>query len=132
MKTLTVAKRLGIGFTAVISLLILVAGLSIEWLSQLDDATRLIAKDRWVKVQLVNEILQHNNQIAIALRNMMLTYDRADMVKQKDSILENRKATDKAIGILQPMIALPRGKDLLNEALRQRQRYVAGQEKLIG
>ena len=132
MKTMTVATRLGIGFAAVITLLILVAGLSIERLSQLDDATRLIAKDRWVKVQLTNDMSQHTNQIAIGLRNMMLTNDRDDMIKQKESILENRKMIAKAIEILQPMVVLPRGKNLLDEALKQRQRYIAGQEKLIG
>ncbi|MFZ2853075.1 MAG: methyl-accepting chemotaxis protein [Rhodocyclaceae bacterium] len=128
---MTVKTRLILGFSIVISLLILIAGNGISRLAQLDEITRLIAKDRWVKAQMTNDIIQHTNRIAISLRNMMLTDQREDLVKQKERVLESRKAIGSQIEQLKALVTLPRGKEILANVLTQREHYIAGQEKLI-
>lgn len=128
---MTIKTRLILGFSIIIALLILVAGIGISRLAQLDEMTSLIAKDRWVKAQMTNEIIQHTNVIAISLRNMMLTDQREDLVKQKERILESRKTIGNQIDQLKQLVSLPRGKEMLANVLAQRERYIAGQEKLI-
>ncbi|MEI7613511.1 MAG: methyl-accepting chemotaxis protein [Betaproteobacteria bacterium] len=128
---MTIKTRLILGFSIVIALLVLIAGNGIARLAQLDELTRLIAKDRWVKAQMTNDIIQNTNQIAISLRNMMLTNQREDMVKQKERVLESRKAIGSQIEQLKVLVTLPRGKEMLADILSQRESYIAGQEKLI-
>lgn len=131
MRHLTVATRLSLGFAAVIILLIVVAGVGINRLAQLDEVTRLIAKDRWVKAQLANDILQHVGQIAISLQSMALAERREDMMQEKERVVESRRAIGRTIETLQPLVTLPRGQELLGQIRMQRERYIGGQEKLI-
>ena len=132
MKNLTVAARLAIGYGAVIVLLVVVAVLGLSRLSQLDEATRLIVSDRWVKAGAANDIIRHSSQIALSLRNMMLTASREDMARQKERILESRKVIAGHVDGLRQSVTLPKGKEILGEVLAQREKYIAGQEKLVG
>jgi len=131
MNSTTITTRLGLSFGAIILLLIVVAGVGINRLAQLDQGTQVIVTDRWIKAAQSNNIARHTTQIAIALRNMMLTSSREDMAKQKERIMESRKAIAVDIDALKQSVNLPRGKDILGEVLVQRERYIAGQEKLI-
>ena len=54
MKNLTVAARLAIGFGVVIALLLAVAAVGVNRLAQLNEATRVIVTDRWVKAGQAN------------------------------------------------------------------------------
>lgn len=131
MRKVTVAARLGLGFTCVIALLIALAGIGISRLAQLDEATRLIAKDRWVKAQITDELLYQSSQIAISLRNMMLTDSRDDVAQQKARIQDSREAITHGVDVLQSIVVLPRGKELLNAVLKEQQRYISGQQELV-
>ena len=131
MKNTTVAMRLGLSFGAVILLLIIVAVLGVSRLAQLDQGTQLIVTDRWVKASQSNDIVRHTSMIAVALRNMMLTSSRDDMAKQKERIMESRKAIGVHVEKLKQSVTLPRGKEILGQVLDQREKYIAGQEKLI-
>jgi methyl-accepting chemotaxis protein len=131
MKNMTVAARLGLAFGAVILLLVIVAAVGVSRLAQLDQGTQLIVSDRWVKAGQSNDITRHTSQIAIALRNMMLTSSRDDMAKQKERILESRKAIAAHVDKLKQSVTLPRGREIFGQVLDQREKYIAGQEKLI-
>lgn len=131
MRKVTVAARLGLGFTCGIALLIALAGIGISRLAQLDEATRLIAKDRWVKAQITDELLYQSSQIAISLRNMMLTDSRDDVAQQKARIQDSRQAITHGVDVLQSIVVLPRGKELLNAVLKEQQRYISGQQELV-
>jgi methyl-accepting chemotaxis protein len=127
----TVAKRLALGFGVVILLMIIVAVLGVSRLAQLDQGTQLIVTDRWAKAGQSNDIVRQSSQIAIALRNMMLTSSREDMARQKERIMESRKAIAAHVDKLKQTVTLPRGKEILGQVLDQRDKYIAGQEKLI-
>ena len=131
MNSTTIATRLGLSFGAIILLLIVVAGVGINRLAQLDQGTQVIVADRWIKAGQSNNISRHTTQIAIALRNMMLTSSREDMAKQKERIAESRKAIAADVDALKQSVTSPRDKEILGEVLVQRERYIAGQEKLI-
>ena len=131
MKSWTVAARLAAGFSVVILLMVVVALLGLNRLATLDDGTREIVTDRWVKAQQAQNIIRQSMQIALALRNMMLSSSREDIAQQKDRILESRKAIATDAEKLKQTVTLPKGKAILGEVLEQRERYIAGQEKLI-
>ena len=132
MKNSTVAVRLGMSFGAVILLMIVVAVLGISRLAELDQGTQLIVSDRWVKAEQSSDISHHTSLIAIALRNMMLTANPEDTARQKEQILNSRKAIAAHIDKLRQTVTLPRGKEILGQVLEQREKYIAGQEKLMG
>jgi methyl-accepting chemotaxis protein len=131
MKNMTVATRLRLSFGAVLLLMIIVAMLGISRLAVLDQGTQLIVTDRWLKAEQSNDIVRHTSKIAIALRNMMLAANREDLAKQKELVLESRKAIAVQVDKLKQTVILPRGKEILGQVLDQREKYIAGQEKLI-
>ncbi len=131
MKNLTVAVRLGLGFGVVMAMLLVVSAVGVSRLGQLDAATAVIVSDRWVKAGQANDIIRQSSAIAIALRNMMLTASKEDMARQKERIMESRKAIAGHVEQLKQTVNLPRGKEILAEVLAQREKYIAGQEKLV-
>ncbi|CAG0993930.1 Methyl-accepting chemotaxis protein II [Burkholderiales bacterium] len=132
LKNLTVAARLAAGFAVAIALMVLVALLGLNRLARLDEGTREIVTDRWVKASQIHNIIRHSTQIALSLRNMMLSSSREDIARQKDLIMESRKAIAADVDKLKQSINLPKGKAIFAEVLEQRERYIAGQEKLVG
>jgi methyl-accepting chemotaxis protein len=88
--------------------------------------------DRWVKAGQTNDIIRQTSTIAIALRNMMLTSSREDMARQKDRVIESRRIIAVHVDKLKQTVNLPKGKEIFDEVLAQRDKYIAGQDKLIG
>jgi len=131
VKNLTIAARLGLGFGAVIALLILVSILGLNRLASLNDGTKLIAGDRWAKASQAHDIVRHTSQIAVALRNMMLSNNREDIAKQKERIMESRRTIAEHVEKLKQSVTLPKGKEILAQVLAEREKYIAGQDRLI-
>ena len=130
MPNLTVAGRLGIGFSVIIALIITIAGIGISRLALLDNNTRTI-ETQVEMVGLSTSIITKTNQIAIALRNMMLAENRDDLARQKQAVLDNRASILKDVEKLWPLVTDPRAREILERAKAQRANYIAGQEKLM-
>ncbi|MCG2576305.1 methyl-accepting chemotaxis protein [Dechloromonas sp. XY25] len=130
MPNLTVASRLGIGFSVIIALVLTVAAIGISNLSLLDTNTRTI-ETQVEMVGLSNSIITKTNQIAIALRNMLLAENRDDLARQKQAVLDNRASILKDIEKLWPLVSDPHAREILERAKAQRGRYIEGQEKLM-
>ena len=130
MPNLTVASRLGIGFSVIIALILTVAGIGISRLAQLDTNTQTI-ETQVEMVGLSSSIITKTNQIAIALRNMMLADNRDDVGRQKQAVMDNRASILKDIEKLWPLVTDPRAREILERAKAQRGRYIEGQEKLM-
>jgi methyl-accepting chemotaxis protein len=130
MPNLTVAGRLSIGFSVIIALIITIAGIGISRLALLDNNTRTI-ETQVEMVGLSSGIITKTNQIAIALRNMMLADNRDDLARQKQAVLDNRASILKDVEKLWPMVTDPRAREILERAKAQRANYIAGQDKLM-
>ncbi len=131
MKNMKVGVKLGLGFGLVIAFMIAVSVIGILRLAALNEGLRLIGEERWPRANLAHEIVVRNSAIGIGLRNMMLSSNREDVARQKESVLENRRALGGIIEKLKEVIQNPKGKEILQKVLENRQRYVAGQERLI-
>ncbi|RFC40021.1 MAG: methyl-accepting chemotaxis protein [Candidatus Nitrotoga sp. CP45] len=131
-KNMKIGVRFGLGLGLVVILLIVITALSITRLSRQNEKLNFIVNDRYSKMAMVMEIENEINMIAIALRNMMLTDSREDMLKQEGKILEARKKIEGNIEKLQKKtIVLPKGKELLQHVLDNRIKYIEGSKHLI-
>ncbi|RFC37826.1 MAG: methyl-accepting chemotaxis protein [Candidatus Nitrotoga sp. SPKER] len=130
-KNMKIGMRLGFGFGLVVILLLIIATLAISRLSQQNDMLNLVVNDRYVKMGLVTDIKSETTAIAIALRNMMLTDSRDDMKKQEGKILESKNKIAEHVEKLQKIIVLPKGKEILQQVLDARTKYIDGYKALI-
>ena len=130
-RSLTVAMRLGLGFTTLVLLLCVVATLAIFRMAALNGALSEVATDRWPKVELGQQVTDAVNLIGLELRNMMLATSKDDVRASKDRVFEARKTIVADIEKLDKMITLPHGRELLQKIREVREKYVAGQDKLI-
>jgi methyl-accepting chemotaxis protein len=132
IENMKVSTKLSLGFGSVCILLMIIIGIGLARLGTVNDELSDVVNDKWHKISLATEILTQTNNIAIALRNMMLTEDKNDRQKQIDSILESRKITKEAVEKLQQTLTLPKGKELLQQIMNARTQYIAGQDTLMG
>ena len=126
-----VGMRLALSFGSVCILLWITLAVGVSQLAKLNDGTSSIINDRWPKIEMSMQVLTQVDRIAIALRNMMLTDSKPDRQKQVDDILDARKIIANDFDKLEKVLNLPRGKELFRQAAAERQKYIAGQEKLI-
>ncbi|MFZ2853900.1 MAG: methyl-accepting chemotaxis protein [Rhodocyclaceae bacterium] len=126
-----VGAKLGFGFGVVILVMIVISGIGITRMARLNDSIGIMANDRWPKTVMLNEIVDHSSRIGIALRNMMLSTSKDDRQKMKERILESRKIIGGHLEKLEPLMTLPRGKEMLAQLKTLRGGYIAGQETLF-
>ncbi|MBK8186346.1 MAG: MCP four helix bundle domain-containing protein [Cellvibrio sp.] len=127
-----VATKLALGFGLVVLLLLVVSFIGITRMSQLNESLRLVGEERWPRANMANSIVVNSNLIGISLRNMILSETKEDMRAQKEAILETRRTIGATVDKLKEVIQNPKGKELMQAILENRQAYIAGQEKLIG
>ncbi|RZI42460.1 methyl-accepting chemotaxis protein [Herbaspirillum sp. HC18] len=129
--SMKVGTRLALSFGSVCFLLLIIIGIGLFKLSDLNAGTSSIINDRWPKIDMSHSILTQTDRIAIALRNMMLTDTKEDRQKQIDDILDARKTIAGNVDRLEKLIVLPKGRELLQKVTDARTKYIAGQDKLI-
>jgi methyl-accepting chemotaxis protein len=127
-----IATRLGLGFGLIVVLMVAVSVIGMTRMAQLNDSITEIVDDRWVKVQHANTVLAGTNEIAISLRNMLLTSDAGDRKEQIERITATRARIGETIQELDRTTTLPRVKEVLQKIKDERTRFVAGQDQLIG
>ncbi len=130
-KNMKIGLRLGLGFGLVGILLLIIAALAISRLSQQNDTLNFVVNDRYLKMSMVTDIKGETTAIAIALRNMMLTDSNDDMKKQEGKILESKNKIAENVEKLQKIIVLPKGKEMLQQVLDSRTKYVDAYKVLI-
>nr|WP_315488564.1 methyl-accepting chemotaxis protein [uncultured Rhodoferax sp.] len=127
----TVRMRLALGFGVVCALMLVILGVGLFSMSRIQAGVVNIVDDRIPKIDASNTILTQVGDIANALRDMMLTADAGERQKQTDNIVQSRSVIKKNVELLEQLIILPKGKELLQQLKTQRSKYVAGQDALI-
>jgi len=131
LSNLKIGTRLAAGFGAIGAMLILISCLGIAMLGKINQGTGHIVHDSMPKIELANSVSANINDIAIALRNMMLSADPADQRKQTDAILAARQAAAGNLGKLARMLDSDRERALLAKMNDANTRYAQGQEVLL-
>ena len=126
-----VSTRLSVGFGVVCALMLVIVVIGLTSMGRINSGMTEIVDDRIPKMDATNTILLQTNAVAIALRNMMLTSDAADRQRQLEAISNAKQIVDKNLELLDRLVNLPKGKELLKEVRDQRVKYVAGQQVLV-
>jgi len=100
-------------------------------LGRINDGTNEIVNDRMPKIEASNALLAEINDIAIALRNLMLNDDKADQQRQIDEIMSSRRDSSMRLQELQRTLRVPKAKELLAQMIEANDNYVKGQDEII-
>jgi methyl-accepting chemotaxis protein len=128
---LRIGTRLTLGFGAICALLVFIVGLSTTMLGHINDGTDEIVNDRMPKIEASNALLAEINDIAIALRNLMLNDDKADQQRQMEEIMSSRRDSATRLQELQRTLRVPKAKELLAQMIEANDKYVKGQDEII-
>ena len=129
--SLRVRTRLTVGF-GVVSVLMVASVLTGLWaMGSMGYALHSVVGSHFPRIVASTTLLTHTNEIAIALRNMMLTPDAADRERQVQAIAKARQEIGKQIDALDKSVTDPTERAKLEKVKEQRARYIAGQDELI-
>jgi len=131
MASMKVGTRLGLGFGAVIVLLIIVAIFGITNMrstqAQLDD----IVNDEFPKTVQANDMIDGINAIGIFMRDSLLVTGMDNVQKELDGIDGKRKLIKENLEKLEKSITSEKGKAMLAKVQAARAKYVGSQDAFI-
>ncbi len=117
---MSIGMRLALGFALAIAIQLAMSITGISRLSHNADLTERLVGDRYLKVQLTNEMRSYANRSAQALRNAMLAPDKISGDNFLASVAEADKAVAAAADKLGPILVTAEAKQLFAE---QRQAF---------
>jgi methyl-accepting chemotaxis protein len=131
LSNLKIAQRLALGFGALCLLLVAIQTLSINILGKVNDGTADLVSRRLPNIVATSTVLAEVNDVAIALRNMILSNDPADHQRQLEEIDSSRKLSQENLDKLRRSVFSPEGKALVERMTSANERYLKGQVEMI-
>ena len=131
LSNMRIGLRLGLGFGMVCLLLLVMIVMSNAMMARINGSTDEIVHDRMPKIEATTQLLVGINEIAISLRNMMLSDDAADRKAQVDRIMSTRQSNNKALELLEGSLRDPQARELFAQIKRHIGRYRPGQDRII-
>ena len=131
LSNMNIAKRLAAGFGIVGVLLLGSQTFGITMVSRVSAGTAELADRSIPNINATSAVLAEINDVAVALRNMMLDADPADRQKQLEEIASSRKAGQEQLAQLRKNLNRPDTLAVLDRMLAANDKYVQGQEELI-
>jgi methyl-accepting chemotaxis protein len=126
-----VGTRLGLGFGAVIFLMIVIAVLGISNMRSVEADMKDIINDKFPKTVWANNVVDSVNTIARAMRNALLETDADKIQKELDRIAEQRELIKENLGKLDEKVVSQEGKTLLVAVKEARSKYVEHQDAFL-
>ncbi|HCI13732.1 MAG: chemotaxis protein [Gallionellales bacterium GWA2_60_142] len=131
MTTMTVGKRLGLGFGTVIALLIVISVVGINSMRILDTELMDIVEDEFPKTVQANNMIDGINKIGVLMRDSLLVTGQENIQKELDGIEERRKFIQDNLSKLEKSIASEKGKAVLSKVQDMRSKYVGSQDAFL-
>jgi len=132
LQNLRIGTRLGLAFAALVSLLIILAVIGINQLSQVATDTDLIAHDRLPKVNLAQVIENEVNRQSRAIRTALIATDPKVIAAELEKIEASAPLISKALTQLNATIHTPEGKAALAQLTQARDVFKTHELELIG
>ena len=126
-----VKTSLILGFSIVLLLLVVIAGISIKNMNDLKINLNDIVNDKFPKTVWTNNISSNINVIARAMRNTLILKDGNKINQELERIKDARKTIKENLDQLKEHIHSPEGKALFQNIIDARITYVASQEQFI-
>ena len=131
MATMTVGTRLGLGFGAVITLMIIISVLGISNMRSINADLDNIIHDKFPKTVWANNMLGGINVIARAMRNALLETS-PDKIKNELSRIDDQRDIIKLnLTKLEETVRSPEGLAALKEVQDARNAYIGSQDEFI-
>ncbi|MDY0974835.1 methyl-accepting chemotaxis protein [Massilia sp. CFBP9012] len=131
LANLNIGKRLALGYGVICAMLVVMIVMSNAMLGRINAGTDEIVHGRMPRIALTNQMQAEVNDIAIALRNMLLSSDAADHARQVDAIMTSRKAIDDILVQMSDALANPKAVELLAQMSKEATLYKTGQDAMI-
>ena len=131
LANLKIAQRLALGFGALCVLLVAIQVFGIGMLGKVNDGTAELAHRRMPNIATTNALVGEINDIAIALRNMMLSDDAGDRQKQTEEVMQSRRDALAQLANLRTTLTKPKAIALHDRMTAAHERYVHGQDELL-
>ena len=130
-KNMRIGLRLGLGFSLVIALLVIIAALGINRMALLNDNVDNIVNDRYPKVEMANDVMLYIEEIGLAMRNSLIFSETEKIQEQIARIPDLRKRIGERMEQLDKVLTLPKGRELFKQITEARAAYIGYQEKFI-
>jgi methyl-accepting chemotaxis protein len=131
INNLKIGRRLALGFGFLCVALVFMVGQGTVMLGRVNDGTDEIVNKRMPRMETTSHVLSQTNDIAIALRNMMLDDSADDRAKQLHEIVSSRKEMETALAQLDGMLVSPKARAVLAQQIELNGKYTQGQIDLI-
>src|SRR5512140_2111035 len=109
MKNLTVAMKLGLGFSVVLLLMLVILIAGMTKMASMNSSTEQIVNDRYPKTVLVNDAIARTFDNGRSTRNLLLLSDEGALEKNRQIIQANRAKIKESLDKLDKMINTPKG-----------------------
>jgi methyl-accepting chemotaxis protein len=130
-RNLKVRTRLALGFGVVSLLLAAVVLLGIRSLANVKDNVDEMVGDKYPKVVLAYDLIGDLHDIAIAMRNIVVSSSADTTRRELARIEQSRKEIADGMDQLKQRIRSDQGKQLFGAIADERQKYLGGQEEFI-
>jgi len=120
------------GYGTVCAFLAVVIVLGLSEQAKLNTLTASMADDRWPKIELATDVRLRLTDIAVSLRNLMLTSDAAVQQRQIDNIAKYRDEAEASMARLRQRVSTQEGQAVLARVTTVMRAYAEGQQQLIG
>ena len=128
---LKVGTKLGLGFAAVIVMLIVVAIVGITSMRSIQTELNDVVHDKFPKTEWANNIVLNINVIARSMRNTLLESKPEEISKELVHIEDARAKIKENLDKMQDTIKSEEGKAMLAKVVAARTAYVEGQAQFL-
>ncbi|HCY64380.1 MAG TPA: methyl-accepting chemotaxis protein [Oxalobacteraceae bacterium] len=127
---LKIGTRLGLSFGLVMVLMLALIAVAISGFFIVGTSANDLVKKEWVKVEAANTINVTTGSNARKTMELLLSTEPAQRVQILATIEENKKIITAAIGTLDKLVILPKGKEILERIKSQRADFVSSFSKV--
>jgi len=130
-RNLKVSARLALGFGVVSILLAAIVLLGIRSLGSVKANVDDLVNDRYPKVVISYDLIGNLHQIAISMRNAVLTENADAMRRELTTIDDERKELKASLDKLQKSTRSAAGKEMLDVVVEERSKYLSLQDQFM-
>jgi len=131
IENLKIGTRLTIGFGAICAALVIMVGQGTMMLGRINEGTDEIVNKRMPRIDAPTRMLSEVNDVALALRNMLLNDEAADRARQLEEITSSRKEVDAIFQQMDGMFQDPKARAALDKQREANARYMKGSDELL-
>ena len=124
----SVRARLTLGFGLVCALMLVIVGVGLASMTRIEAGLNYVVDSRVPALTATKNLPSQTDAVAIALRNMMLNENADDRKKQLDTVTKAFEQTNDALAVLDRLVVLPKGKEVLQQIKEAGAKYREGQK----